>query len=347
MSALSSGLAVEVGSIERALGELWEQSAETKTRASLLNLVIYCEDEDEAQRNTTLLAEIAGRYACRAILIFREPHCPDAPPQAWINAHCRKAGAIELCSEQITFRLRGGTIEDLPGVVFPNLDSDLPLALWWQAPLPAHAPQGFWPMVDRLLYDSGAWDKPGEELRKAEAISPSLDSRTILADLNWTRVLWARFAIAGLFDHASALAILPKIEVMEITHAPGMRMAAALLAGWFASKAGWKPAASPFTFTRPDGGDACCHFTAAGEEIISRCAFRRGTDVLAITHGGETFAACITAGGCDTASRAFEVPRESLADLLVAELSRGGRHANYRQALAAIRPWLDADFSAQ
>jgi len=52
VSEFSAGLPVAVVEIEGALGRLWEDSSSSKSRASLLNLVIYCEDLGLAEANT-------------------------------------------------------------------------------------------------------------------------------------------------------------------------------------------------------------------------------------------------------------------------------------------------------
>lgn len=339
MSEFCPGLPVEVGNIENALGRLWEDSADNQTRASLLNLVIYCESRDKAEANTSLLAEIAGRHACRAILIFAEPGAEPRPPEAWIAAHCRKVGQRELCSERITFRIRGNPIENLPGIVFSHLDSDLPLVLWWQGPLPCPSPDRLFAQVDRLVFDSASWEKPEEELRKILKLKSQTNS-PVLADLNWTRVLWVRFAIAGLFDHATALEHLPTISSVRLTHAPGYEMSALLLVGWLAARFGWSPTPETLVFRRPDGGRACCALESGGDEPVSRCVFESGEVELAITLSGQAFLATISGAACDAAPRAFGVPRESLADIVVAELSRGGRHGNYRRALEILSHWM-------
>ena len=40
------GLPVEIGRIDKELGKLWEETGDTKTRASLINLAIYTESSE-------------------------------------------------------------------------------------------------------------------------------------------------------------------------------------------------------------------------------------------------------------------------------------------------------------
>ena len=41
---IEPGMPVEIGRIDKELGKLWEETGDTKTRASLINLAIYTEN---------------------------------------------------------------------------------------------------------------------------------------------------------------------------------------------------------------------------------------------------------------------------------------------------------------
>jgi hypothetical protein len=62
--ASEPGLPVEIGRIDKELGKLWEASDDTKTRASLINLVVYSEKEASLSSNTEVISAIAGKHAC-------------------------------------------------------------------------------------------------------------------------------------------------------------------------------------------------------------------------------------------------------------------------------------------
>ncbi len=230
---------MEIGTIGKELGKLWEESGDTKTRASLINLAIYTENPDAVPWNTGLIAEIAGEHACRALLIFADPASEKPDARAWISAHCHLAGKGErqICSEQITFELDGEMVRSLPNIVFSHLDSDLPLYFWWQGEFREPLDQKLWSWIDRLIFDSADWQKPVEQLAIARKIATLNAQRTILCDLNWTRLLGTRFALAQLFDHSCANARMREIEKVTITtsrRSTGLL----LLAGWPRSLAG-------------------------------------------------------------------------------------------------------------
>ena len=339
------GIPVEIGRIDRELARLWEEAGESKTRASLINLVLYSEKECDIDRNTALIARIASEHACRAILISACPEARENHAQAWINAHCHLSGKRQICSEQITFRLEGDTAGALPSIVFSHLDSDLPLCLWWQAPFRTNIDPGLWAWVDRLVYDSCLWEDPAESFPIVRKIAAG-ERRTILGDLAWARVLGARFAIAALFDHAMALAHIEKLDRIEIDHAPGQRTAALLLAGWFASRLGWslKPVIREPFFATPDGRLVSFALKEVEGPAVSRCLFRSGEHAFCLSRadGGPFFEISIWGPGHDEHPRILGAGREDPADLLLAELARGGRHGFYRKALEAITPIFES-----
>ena len=338
------GLPVEIGRIDRELGKLWEDAGESKTRASLINLVLYFEDSSQVQANTQLIADIATEHACRAILILAEPQCPESDAKAWINAHCHMAGKRQICSEQITFHLAGETAQALPSIVFSHLDSDLPLCLWWQAPFGGQIDEQLWSWVDRLVFDSAQWEEPTASFEIIRHIGTLGEGRTVLGDLNWARLLETRIAIAGLFDHAMALEKLPSIDSLTIDHAPGHRTTALLLAGWLASRLGWKlqpMLAKPF-FLAPSGSHVQFDLSEKPGPSISRCLLSSGACEFLLKHCDERnfFEATVSCPGSHENPRITKAGRDNPSDLLLSELGRGSRHGHYRHALEAILPLL-------
>src|SRR5207244_4667338 len=105
----SLGIPVEIGRIDQELKKLWEQSEGATTRASLVNLAVYCEAPGSLEKNTQLIAKIAENHACRAIVIGADCKTKENRIEAWISAHCHisRTGSKQICSEQISFLLEG------------------------------------------------------------------------------------------------------------------------------------------------------------------------------------------------------------------------------------------------
>jgi glucose-6-phosphate dehydrogenase assembly protein OpcA len=337
------GIAVPIGGIERELGRLWEESGDTKTRASLINLAIYNEKEGSLERNSAIIRGIAGEHAMRAILIQADPKAEGSTADAWITMHCyprgSKGGAV--CSEQISFQLTGEAARSLQSVVFSHLDSDLPLALWWQADFHAPIEGKLWRWVDRLLFDSRHWKKPSEQFDLIGKIAGLSEARTILCDLNWSRSLPVRQALAGIFDTPGTLPELNRLRSLAITHAPGCRTTALLLVGWLADRLGWTQTDSSrnILFQDPSGGTIAMTLTETEGSSISRMELssekatfslvrEAGSDLYVTTAKGESLAAT---------TRMVRAPREETREILLAELARGGRHPLYTRAAEAVK----------
>src|SRR2546425_11601349 len=129
----SFGVPVEIGKIDQELKKLWQDSQGAVTRASLMNLAVYSEEQGSLDRNTQLMARITEDHACRAIVIEADCDAESDRVDAWISAHCHvsRAGSKQVCSEQISFRLNGGGNTQLPNNFFFKPELELPLLLLW------------------------------------------------------------------------------------------------------------------------------------------------------------------------------------------------------------------------
>src|SRR4029450_4204668 len=88
----SLGAPVEIGKIEQELKKLWREGEGAMTRASLMNLAIYCEEPGSLQNNTQLMAQITQNHACRAIVIEADCDAANDNVGAGIRAHCHGSG---------------------------------------------------------------------------------------------------------------------------------------------------------------------------------------------------------------------------------------------------------------
>lgn len=342
------GIPVEIGRIDKELGNLWESSDDTKTRASLLNLVIYTENPDALESNTELIAAIASQHAFRAILILANPGASESGARAWINAHCHLTGkgGRQICSEQITFCLDGESASSLPNIVFSHLESDLPLCFWSQAQFREPLDEQLWSWVDRLIFDSATWKHPAGQFALTRKIGALSDGDTILCDLNWTRLVRWRLALAKVFDHSAALACLPAIARIRIECAPGERVKALLLLGWLSVQLGWslQPLLSEFFFLSKTGDQV-------GFEIVET----KGTGISVVEISGAGFCfklrrpgdgrffqICMQSPGIPDSTMTIGAGNDRASDILLAELGRGGRHPLHATALDAVAPLIPA-----
>ncbi len=337
---LGAGMPVAIGQIDREIKALWEQSGEVASRASLMNLAIYCEGREAMARNTALIDRITKSHACRAILIGVEPEATEPGVEAWISAHCHltRAGAKQTCCEQITFLLRGPSGDLIPNIVFSHLDSDLPLYLWWQGEFPDPVDSQLWTWVDRLIFDSKSWRDARSQLRLLRGSLATAPDRLTLCALNWTRSLYPRQALSATFDHPDYVGHLANLHSFIITHGPGCRSTAQLLAAWLASRLGWK-----LTTAGKDGAEFT---TGAGANVSGAWREAAGAAIgsVTLTAPGATFRNFRTEGsafhhlepnhpGGRHAASLFPTGRQEEDALIIEELSREARHTVYLDAL--------------
>jgi glucose-6-phosphate dehydrogenase assembly protein OpcA len=342
----SAGMPVEVGRIDRELKKLWEQSGGAVTRASLINLAVYSEVPGSLGKNTALVSRLAESNACRAIVIGVNPEAKEPRVEAWISAHCHvsKAGAKQICSEQISFSIDGSSTALLTNVVFSHLDSDLPLYFWWQGEFHDPMDPQLFAWVDRLIYDSHDWKDFGAQMRRVEIAQEEAKQRVVLCDLNWTRIVHQRLALAQFFDCGDAPAQLSQISGVEIEYAPGFRSTAILLLGWFAAQVQWQVGS---------GGGNEIEFRAGEKSIrarldetegapISRLVVRSGSTEFCVLHAADADLLDVTVfqEGSPQTHQLMPAGKNDSATLLSEELMRGGPHRVYLRAINCVRELL-------
>ena len=341
------GIPVELGQIGRELKKIWERDGGVSTRASLINFAVYGEGAGSMDANTQLLMELTRHHACRALLVGYAPEAPQPQIRAWINAHCHlsRAGAKQICCEQISFLFEGDTSRRIANILFSNLDSDLPLYLWWQGEFPEPIDDQLWAWVDRLIFDSQSWQNPKAQFALLKESIRRSRSRLILCDLNWTRSLHIRQAIAQMFDHAENLAMLRELETVSILHAPGYETTALLLAGWLAGQLRLQfqeRADATLCFQSPEGNKIAFQLHPTDGRSISRCELRSRTSSLRVERDsdGDFFRVEVHLPGDRIYHHLLPAGSNSTASLLLEEIGGGGRHRVYLKALGIAESLL-------
>ncbi len=337
------GQPVELAQIPRELNKLWESSGGTKSRASLVNFAVCAEGAEALEGNTRLISEFTREHACRAILVANVPEAPAGRVQAWINAHCHlaRAGAKQVCCEQITVLIEGEASGRLANILFANLDSDLPLYLWWQAPFRASLPEQLWRRVDRLIFDSGTWADPREQFAQLRGALERSGARVILCDLNWTRSLQLRQAVAQMFDHPENLALIPRLRSIRFMHAPGHRLTALLLAAWIAAQLKWTGKAASeagMSWTTQEGEEVCGELREAAGAPVALCELSADGATISVRReaGSPHLRAEVRLPDGRSHCHLLPAGPDDLCGLLNEELMRGGKHLVYQRALAAL-----------
>jgi len=344
----SLGMPVQISGIDQELKKLWRESEGAMTRASLINLAVYSEEPGSLNSNTQLMAKITEDHACRAIVIEADCNAKDNRVDAWISAHCHVSGAgsKQVCSEQISFRLNGGCTVQLPSILLSNLDSDLPLYLWWQEQFREPMDPQLWTWVDRVIYDSQTWNNFREQLRLVECAQKEANQRIVLCDLNWTRLDKVRFALAQFFDHPASHHRLVKINKLRIDFAAGFRSTALLLVGWLGAQLGWllqeTKSSDQLRFGSPSGRNIDVELRKIEGESIHEAELTAGDIEFRVTHAecGDLLEVSRAKAGVKGVPQLMPSMKNDPVVLMGEELMRGGPHDVYFRAVNCVRDLL-------
>ena len=344
----SLGVPVEVGKIDQKLKKLWQESEGAVTRASLMNLAVYSEEQGSLDRNTQLMARITEDHACRAIVIEADCDAESDRVDAWISAHCHvsRAGSKQVCSEQISFRLNGGCTTQLPSIVLSNLDSDLPLYLWWQHEFREPMDPQLWTWVDRVIYDSRPWQDFQAQMRLVESAQAEAKQRIVLCDLNWTRLDKVRFALAQFFDHPASHHRLDKISKLRIDFASGFRSTALLFVGWLAAQLNWraekKNGKNKLQFISSSGRKIDIEIRQRDGQPIHEVALTAADIEFVVTHAkcGDLLEVSRGKPGEKRIPQLMPAGKDDPVSLMSEELMRGGPHHVYLHAVGCVRDFL-------
>ena len=344
----SLGAPVEIGKIEQELKKLWREGEGAMTRASLMNLAVYSEEPGSLQNNTQLMARITENHACRAIVIEADCDGGTDHVSTWINAHCHvsSVGSKQVCSEQISFLLKGGCTTQLPSIVLSNLDSDLPLYLWWQEEFREPMDPQLWTWVDRVIYDSHGWSDFRSQTRLLELMQEEANQRIVLCDLNWTRLDNLRFALAQFFDHPASHHRLAKISKVRIDFAPGFRSTAILFVGWLGAQLNWhiEEVKSPreLRFTGASARHIDVELRERNGQPVQEVGLTSGDVEFRVTYAqcGDLLEVSRIQSNENRVPQLMPAGNNDPVGLISEELIRGGPHRVYLNALTCVRDLL-------
>src|SRR6266513_919403 len=344
----SPGLPVAIGKIDQELKKLWQDGEGAMTRASLMNLAVYSEEAGSLNKNTQLMAKITENHACRAIVIEADCNAPDDRVDAWVSAHCHvsHAGSKQVCSEQVSFLLKGGCTTLLPNIVFSHLDSDLPFYLWWQEEFREPMDVQLWEWVDRFIYDSHDWKDFPVQMALVETAHREAKQRLVLCDLNWTRLDHVRFAVAQFFDHPASHHRLAKISNVRIDFAPGFRSTAILFAGWLAAQLNWQidevRSAHELRFNEMSGQHIEVELREHDGEPVHEVALTSGDVEFRVTYAscGDLLEVSRIHNDENRVPQLMPAGNNDPVGLISEELIRGGPHRVYLNALNCVRDLL-------
>jgi glucose-6-phosphate dehydrogenase assembly protein OpcA len=304
--------AVDVDAIEQELEELWRNVALAQqngdhepgmaiSRACTVNLITYVGDPNRANFVQGVLQEFIGIKPSRAIVIINEQNTnerntPDGAPEnllenspenlsrgprSWISAHCRRPGQgwPYVCCEMITISSQPRDLPELHSSVVSLLATDVPVCLWWCAPLPedpglTHLFNRLARACDVVIFNTQQLRNPLQDLRTLYTTYVQGAHRYVLRELTWLALHGWRELVARPFDDAHHLSLLANVDGVIVRYVADPNstqrleppVAPVLLVGWLAERLDWEVArelrVSPH-------GIGTCTFKSASHDVVS------------------------------------------------------------------------------
>jgi glucose-6-phosphate dehydrogenase assembly protein OpcA len=178
-------------------------------------------------------------------------------------------------------------------------------------------------------------------MERVETAQAEAKQRIVLCDLNWTRLVQIRLALAQFFDNPASHSRFKEIESVEIDFAAGFRSTAVLLAGWLAAQLGWTDGkeASPdaLAFRGKEGNEIAISLGEKAGAPIGRCVLRCGALEFQVTQAPDADLLDVASG-----ERKCRMPagHNDPVRLMSEELMRGGPHRVYLRAMNCVRAFL-------
>lgn len=225
--------------IEAALRELIaqrhaENGAYVPARA--LNMIAFVESRFAGEIANRLRG--VGRYhASRMVILSYDPPRTSLDARAIVSAEREPSeGELGLLRETVVVEIGERHLDDLVTIADPLVVTDLATLVWSPHGYP-EAVHALLELAQAVLIDSV--DEPS--WRDAVRRSCELQRRAYVVDLAWLRSTPWRERLASAFDPPAMRQELAQVQALSIHHHPESTVSAMLLAGWLASRLGWRP----------------------------------------------------------------------------------------------------------
>ena len=244
---------VNFGEIERELGKLRYMAAGEPARgevialrSSLLNMVVYSEDDEDAELAGRLIGNLASNHPSRALVVVARPSAADSTIETRLAAHCHLTSNREqcVCCEEVTLHVSGRAASHLHSLIAALLIPDLPVYVWWTEPVPeaGHELEELLQVADRLIVDSEAFSDQLVELLRLARFAAK-EPATGIGDLSWGRLTAWRQMLQQQRQIAEMRHHLSSVESVEMQYSArnGKRYPAQALffLAWLAGDLGW------------------------------------------------------------------------------------------------------------
>jgi glucose-6-phosphate dehydrogenase assembly protein OpcA len=201
-----------------------------------LNLLVAPGQDVDADALAMQLAGLSERHPSRTI-VLREHAAPRLDAHVAIDCTIgSRAGGGGHCHDMALLIADAERLAHADSLVRPLRVAGLPTVLWLPGTRASCAQAPLTALAHAFVLDSAAASGPA--LPAAFAHAGALDVARV-RDVAWLRLARWRRHVAARFEDPAALALLDRVERLELRSCAPQQASALLLAGWIAARAGW------------------------------------------------------------------------------------------------------------
>jgi glucose-6-phosphate dehydrogenase assembly protein OpcA len=346
--------------LARMFRELQGPGPEPVQHARMSNLVVYCDRPELRRTVADAIPGIVALHPARVLLLLAEPGAGGNDLTARVAVRLHEAGeGHRVFSEEITLHATGQAVQRLPFAVRCLVVGVLPINLWWAGPEPpAVASVLFHDLsesTEQVIFDTVGWPHPARGVVALAAwlerlAAPRGGRWRVASDLGWRRLKAWRRLLAQALDPASAPGAAAGITEVTLEHGPHAVVQAWEVAGWLASRLGWRVQAGrvqrnveiQWQLEGPHGPVRLrLHRLEEGPPLIRqlRITYTAGgkAGALRFTTEEEGRRLAVLPEAAGAAPRTMTVTALSLAELVGRQLSDRERDPVFRESITAAR----------
>lgn len=201
-----------------------------------LNLLVAPADDVAPDALAAQLGGLADRHPSRTIVV-REHAAPRLDATVAIDCTIGSgAGCAGHCHDMALLVADAERLAHADSLVRPLRVAGLPTVLWLPGTRASRAQDSLAMLAHAIVLDSA--NASGTALPVAFARAAALDVACV-RDVAWLRLRRWRRHVAARFDDPEALALLDRVEHVELRSCAPQQASALLLAAWIAARAGW------------------------------------------------------------------------------------------------------------
>jgi len=204
-----------------------------------LNLLVAPADDVAPPALAAQLAGLSNRHPSRTIVV-REHGAPRLDAYVAVDCTIGRSGRVGTgsghCHDIAILDAEPERLTHADSLVRPLRVAGLPTVLWLPGTRVSRAQAPLAALAQAIVVDSGT--ASGSALQAAFTRAGALDVARV-RDVAWLRLRRWRRHVAARFEHPGALALLARVDRVELRSCGAQQASALLLAGWIAARAGW------------------------------------------------------------------------------------------------------------